>query len=470
MDSSIGPYSILRLINQGGQGEVYLGYDRRLHRQVAIKIYQLPGTRAARRQILGEAQRVAAIQNPRVVQVYDVIQSSDYLAMVMEYVPGCDLEEFISRQQPSVASVVSVATDLAAGLAASRQQGLVHGDLKAANVLVTAQGRVKLTDFGIARVTPEEPRQWQAGSLSALAPEQLAGQALDVRTDLFALGRLLYRLLTGEHSYARAGVPDAQVLLQEEQGSVRDALPHGVEVPPELLSLIDQLLRKEPVDRPGNTHQVRRMLRSASRQLPLSAADSLLREASPYFRPESPADIPPEIPRQLRQRGRSSSTQGRIFTAWMPAISLRRAQYGMAALLLMVAAIPLVAGLLDEVKFVHIQAPSIGIAPAVTVPDSVTGPALVELVREEVAAQLGAVRFSGAVKKRIIYADEDEAKTSSPDESIALSLSCVELFCVFSLQRQLGEKTHYKQELLLPDLPPEQWRRQIREATASLYP
>ena len=88
MESSIGPYSILRLINGGGQGRVYLGYDRRLHRQVAIKIHRLPASDVARRRALQEARLVAGVQSPRMVQIYDVVQSSDYLAMVMEYVPG----------------------------------------------------------------------------------------------------------------------------------------------------------------------------------------------------------------------------------------------------------------------------------------------------------------------------------------------------------------------------------------------
>ena len=88
MDIFVGPYRILRLINRGGQGSVYLGYDKRLHRRVAIKIYPLPSTRAARKQLLQEARAVASIQSPKVVQIHDVIESDTHLALVMEDVPG----------------------------------------------------------------------------------------------------------------------------------------------------------------------------------------------------------------------------------------------------------------------------------------------------------------------------------------------------------------------------------------------
>lgn len=91
-DNHIGCYRLVRLIKGGGQGRVYLGYDSRLRRQVAIKIYNLPDGRGNRRQVLTEARKASSINCPQVVQIYDLIESADHLAMVMEYVPGCDLE------------------------------------------------------------------------------------------------------------------------------------------------------------------------------------------------------------------------------------------------------------------------------------------------------------------------------------------------------------------------------------------
>ena len=173
LDSKVGPYRILRLINQGGQGSVFLGYDKRLQRRVAIKIYTLAAKHGSRKQLRREAQLVASMHSHKVVQIYDVIESSTHLALIMEYVPGSSLEELLAAVRPSLAGVLTVGVDIAGALALARQQHIVHGDVKAANVLITEFGRAKLTDFGIARVIGEEPSwEWAAGSFHALSPEQ----------------------------------------------------------------------------------------------------------------------------------------------------------------------------------------------------------------------------------------------------------------------------------------------------------
>jgi serine/threonine protein kinase len=257
-DIRVGPYRILRLINRGGQGSVYLGYDGRLRRRVAIKIYRLPQRPAARRALFREAQTVASLDSPRIVSVYDIIESPGHLALVMEYVPGCDLREFLASVRPSLASVVTIATDLAAALAVARQQRLVHGDLKAANVLITDGGRAKLTDFGIARKGTESK---VAGSLSALSPEQYLGEPLDVRSDLFALGCLVYRMLGGEEPFRKSGQLDVRWLLERPPPPLGELVPPEMDVPRELLELVMQMLRRDPGERPANTHRVRRVLR-----------------------------------------------------------------------------------------------------------------------------------------------------------------------------------------------------------------
>lgn len=463
MESSIGPYSIQRLINQGGQGQVYLGYDRRLHRQVAIKVHQLPASRRARRRVLEEARRVAGIQSPRVVQIYDVVQSSDYLAMVMEYVPGCDLEDFLFAARPTLASVVTVASDLAVALAASRQQGLVHGDIKAANVLVTPEGRVKLTDFGIARTAGTGGDAISAGSLSAVAPEQLSGRAVDIRTDLFSLGRLLYRMLTGGHSFSRDGVPDPQLLFAEEQRLMSPILLEDGEVPPELLALVEQLLRLDPEQRPRNTHQVRRTLRTVTRQLPLSSADSLLREAKPHFRQESPDDIPPQIPDQLRQRGRSRNTSGTLgISRW--SMLPRSSWLSMTALALLAVAIPLLAAWRGQVTRVHIEEPVLEVLAGAAPPLSRQGVA--RAVQEAIAEQNPTARFSGAVKGRAIYAAD---RSMAPDEEIAVQLRCDALACLLLLRRQLPDETRFQQVLLARQQTEAYWAGRLHEAAAALY-
>ncbi len=458
----IGPYSIQRLINQGGQGQVYLGYDRRLHRQVAIKIHPLPAVRRERRRALEEARRVAAIQSPRVVQIYDVIQSSDYLAMVMEYVPGCDLEELLGNAQLSLASVITVATDLAVALAASRQQGLVHGDIKAANLLITRQGRVKLVDFGIARAAGGDALP--AGSLAALAPEQLSGRPLDIRTDLFAMGRLLYRMLTGEHSFSRAGAPDSRLLLAGEQASVTAATQAAMEVPPALTALVDQLLQPDPERRPRNTHQVRRVLRDVAKQLPLSSADSLLREAQPFFRRESPADIPPQIPHQLARHGRSSHTRGWPGTGERPLAS-RLAALALGTLSLLALAIPLLAAWQGRSTLVWFEEPVVEVLAGPAPPLSAA--AMLAVVRETIAGQDPGARFGGAARDRAIHTGDQD---SVADERIVFELRCDRLACLLMLRREGPDDGRFHQVLLAREQGADYWRSQVGDATAALYP
>ena len=104
-DVRVGPYRILRLVNRGGQGSVYLGYDKRLHRRVAIKIYLLPEDRSARKRLLREAQLIASIQSPKIVQIHDVIESREHLAMVMEYVPGCHINHSFGAHTSALKSL-----------------------------------------------------------------------------------------------------------------------------------------------------------------------------------------------------------------------------------------------------------------------------------------------------------------------------------------------------------------------------
>ena len=285
MDNYVGPYRILRLVNRGGQGSVYLGYDKRLHRRVAIKIYAMPAVRSDRKHLLREAQLVASIQSPKVVQIFDVIESSTHLALVMEYVPGCNLEEFLLAVRPSLASVVTVGADIAGALALAGQQHIVHGDVKAGNVLITEAGRAKLTDFGISRASGAgAPLQWAAGSYSALSPEQYLGQPLDERADLFALGSLLYRMLSAEQPFFRDGRLDPELLLKRSPRPLQEVVSAEVELPEQLVAIIDALLAKDPQRRPASTRPVRQVMHNVLRSLPVSAGNSLAREARSCFR------------------------------------------------------------------------------------------------------------------------------------------------------------------------------------------
>lgn len=477
MDNFVGPYRILRLIDRGGQGSVYLGYDKRLHRKVAIKIYSLPATRRARRQLLREAQLVASIQSPKVVQVHDVIESDTHLALVMEYVPGCSLEEFLAAVRPSLASVLTVGADVAGALALARQQHIVHGDVKAANVLITAAGRAKLTDFGISRSTADSASsKWAAGSFSALSPEQFLGQPLDERADLFALGALLYRMLGGEHPFYRDGRLDSRLLVEHPPRPLTELVGGEVELPEPLVDIISALLEKDPQRRPRNTRRVRQVLRAVLRTLPMSTTHSLLREARPCFRPESPEDIPPLIPETLGQQGRSAlplagTRLQRLGHQWQ---ALRRpVRAGIVFALLGLAAVPLVITLHETVTPVRFTQPQTSFTTDVDLPPEVSHNWLLQEVKEALREQVGNLRVVGPVgaePRTILYSRGEPRNWNEASEQVFhLALRCVEGLCVFAITREHGGARFNRQGVLFPDMPVQQWREIVRDTTLALY-
>ena len=467
MDASVGPYSIVRLINGGGQGQVYLGYDRRLRRQVAIKIHRLPRSRQARLAALAEARQLARMQDERVVRIHDVVESPDYLALVMEYVPGCDLEQLLSATGLSLHGILLIAADVAAALAVARQAGIVHGDLKAANVLITTQGRAKLSDFGISGSPHSGPAG--RGSASAAAPEQLLGETLDVRTDLFALGRLLYRMLTGEHSFAVAGDPSLQALAQQGPPDVRSNLPMTREVPDALCALVQQLLQKSPGDRPQNTHPVRRELRLLSRSLPVSDAGSLLREAKPYFRATAPGDRPPQVPGQLSHAGRSRNARNAVRQRWMALLPGSRAGHLGLALVLGLAALAVALYLRPSPLSVHIRDPVLQVDAAAELAREIDASFLVSLAGAVLRERQSGVVLSGAVAPSALITGADR-DGGTAREQLAIEVRCSSAFCLLNLQR-LGPAVNMRhQHILFSDAPEREWREGVRRALAGLYP
>jgi len=470
----VGPYRILRLVNRGGQGSVYLGYDKRLHRRVAIKIYPLPADRAARLRLLREAQLVARMQSAKVVQIHDVIESREHLAMVMEYVPGCDLEEFLVSVHPSLASVLTIAADIAGALTVARQQRIVHGDLKARNVLITTTGRVKLTDFGIAR--HPAAAEGTAGSLSSISPEQYLGKSLDERSDLFALGCLLYRMLGGVQPFFRDGVLDTRALLEGEPAPLETLVAADVELPPGLVNLVTALLQKAPANRPSGTRVVRQVLRRVARGIPLAANNSLLREARPCFRPESADDLPPPVPADLAREGRSrlaSAAEGQpgrrrllklIARPW-PAVAAGLASAAGLACLLTLPPNP---------TRVHIEAPVLQLDAGAELPAEVSGRWLVEEVSEAMREQLGPLLVTGpigATPVTTLYGDPAlREPPEPPTERLQLGLRCIDLLCVFAVTRNSGGRQANQQAVLFADMSSRQWRDIVRTTTRALYP
>ncbi|PLW70349.1 serine/threonine-protein kinase [Pseudohalioglobus lutimaris] len=466
-ENSIGPYSIVRLIKQGGQGSVYLGYDGRLRRKVAIKIDALPESRAARRRALAEARKAARINSPHVVQIYDLVESGGYLAIVMEYVPGVDLEEVLTHRRLSLSSILAVAAEVSAALAASRQRRIVHGDLKAANVLIARSGDIKLTDFGIARHCADAGPA-TAGSPGAITPEHVDGSSLDVRSDLFALGALLFRMLTGEHAFFRHGKTDTAALLEVDRSQLWAQMPGQEAVPGDLLPLVESLLQTDPADRPQNTHPVRSQLRALQRSLPLHAANSLQDEASPYYRPESPEDIPLEIPRPLCEKGRSrlEYSAGSRLLRYLSGLRMFT-RITLAAVFLFTSVALVAVATHERPVRVHFEAPQIVFASRDGVPGDINREWLMRNVQAAVGGELGAMQVSGSVHPRAYYASLADKE---PEYVINTGLRCSAVLCVFSISRENAGQFDFRQAVISPGLPETAWTTLVEHNSRALFP
>jgi serine/threonine protein kinase/tetratricopeptide (TPR) repeat protein len=265
--TTLGHYRILESLGAGGMGEVYLAEDSRLGRQVAIKLIP-PDLRRNQDRIARfdrEARTLAALHHPNVALVFGLEESDGERFLVMEYVRGTTLEERIASGPMSLDELVSVAVQIADGLAAAHAENVVHRDLKPANVMLSDRGAVKILDFGIATsaITPtgaardEEPTAeldprltaigTAVGTAAYMSPEQALGRAVDSRSDLFSFGALIYEMATGRRAFR--GPTLAAVIAGVLSGKPTDAGPGETPLPEALEPVVRRLLDREPARR-----------------------------------------------------------------------------------------------------------------------------------------------------------------------------------------------------------------------------
>ncbi len=264
LGTRFGPYEIRGVLGAGGMGEVYRGLDPRIGREVAVKV--LPPELAADAERITrfelEARAAGALNHPNIVTLYDVGSESGVPYLVTEVLEGETLRQIIARGPLPPADAKSIIIQVAHGLAAAHTRGIVHRDLKPENVFVLPDGRAKILDFGIAKLTREEaPGTAETtpvlgtpthagtivGTVSYMAPEQLRGRPVDQRTDLFALGTLFQELLTGEPAFPGETVADRMAAILSK---TPEPLPAAVEAAlPGLGMLIRRCLEKRPENR-----------------------------------------------------------------------------------------------------------------------------------------------------------------------------------------------------------------------------
>ena len=287
-----GKYTIVGELGKGGMGEVYLAEDTSLDRKVALKFlpeatYQDPAMRA---RFVREAKAAAALSHPYICSIHEVGDAEDKLFIAMEYVEGKTLRDRIHQGPMPPGQALPVAAEIAEALRAAHEKGLIHRDIKPANIMLSTEGHAKVMDFGLAKHFMRPDADKTAGSPSVtmtgegltpgtpayMSPEQLRGQDLDPRSDVFSFGIVFYEMLSGRHPFKKeTGPTTASAILSEEPQPIAGVIEG---VPEGLQRILGRMLAKDADERYPSMTEVHADLKRA-----LAGAQGL--KASPLFRP-----------------------------------------------------------------------------------------------------------------------------------------------------------------------------------------
>ncbi|MFP5289035.1 MAG: serine/threonine-protein kinase, partial [Thermoanaerobaculia bacterium] len=296
----IGPYRLEGRLGSGGMGVVHAAWDERLERRVAVKQIrpEVAGDPLRRERFRREARAVAKLNDPAIVQIYDLLETSEGDWLVLQYVEGPTLAQRLRHGPLSPEQVVSLARDILGALEEAHSQGFLHRDLKAENVVLTPSGRTKVLDFGLAKLYEADSQASGAlttagglvGTYRAMSPEQANGLELDPRSDLFSVGVLLYEAATGVSPF-KAGTPVETLTrvcthLQPPANELNPAIAEP------LSALIDALLEKEPERRPRSAREalgrLSNLVAGASGSAP-ATRHTVVANTPPSTRPEETA-------------------------------------------------------------------------------------------------------------------------------------------------------------------------------------
>jgi len=265
-----GRYDVRSRIARGGMATVYLATDLRLERQVAIKIMHghLADDAVFKERFVQEARSAARLAHPNVVNVFDQGQDSDMAYLVMEYLPGMTLRDLLKeRGQLTTEQTVDVMDAVLGGLAAAHKAGIVHRDLKPENVLLADDGRIKISDFGLARAVSANTATGQAllGTIAYLSPELLTRGTADARSDIYAAGIMMYEMLVGAQPYV--GDQPMAIAFQHANDQMPTPSDASPAVPEQLDDLVLWATRKEPDERPSDAREMLERLRVAEYEI-----------------------------------------------------------------------------------------------------------------------------------------------------------------------------------------------------------
>jgi serine/threonine protein kinase len=243
-----GKYKIVEEIGQGGMGIVYKAEDLKLKRFVALKFLppHLMNLPELKERFLIEAQAAAALNHPNICVIHEVGESEDRSFIAMEFVEGETLRDRLRKGPLKAEDALTIAVQIAAGLGEAHRKGIIHRDIKSANIMVTAKGQAKVMDFGLAKLrggSSLTKSQTTLGTVAYMSPEQAQGEEVDPRTDLWSLGVVLYEMLTGEVPFK--GDRDVSIIYSIVHEEPKSLKPRKPPVPEELQHVIARALKKK---------------------------------------------------------------------------------------------------------------------------------------------------------------------------------------------------------------------------------
>ena len=293
---TLAHYKILEKIGSGGMGDVYLAEDQKLGRKIALKI--LPAETATRdrlRRFEQEAKAVAALNHPNIVQVYSVEESDGLHFITMEWVAGKTLAASIPSKGLPLSRFLEIAIPMVDAVSAAHEKGIIHRDLKPDNAMLSEEGRVKILDFGLAKLRPEAAGSLASesptlsatrdghivGTVAYMSPEQAEGKTVDHRTDIFSLGIVLFEMLSGERPFA--GETPAAIM----SATIKDVAPSVAELRPDVPRDVSRIVRRCLTKDLGRRFQSAADLRNDFEDLKEALGSGELHEAQPERRPRA---------------------------------------------------------------------------------------------------------------------------------------------------------------------------------------
>ena len=341
LPEKFGRFKVLDEVGRGAMGVVYRAQDDMLQRTVAIKTVALTGSHSERdtheARFLQEARAAGGLSHPSIITIYDVGREGDTAFIAMELVEGKDLRELIADVSLTPSRSIAIIAAAAEALAYAHERGIVHRDVKPGNIMVLADGRVKIMDFGIARLREPAVKTQTGvllGSPQYMAPEQIIGQPLDHRADIFSLGLVLYEMLTGSKAFQGEDIPE----LTFKVANLPAAPPSHLapDLPPVIDFIMARALKKRPEERYANASEMAKDLYAAMKEVQAAEAAGAERASAqtvpnaPEVAPEPRAGSPAlrDEPIELRPSPRFDSAEGLARLAVLPSDEHSRSRAG----------------------------------------------------------------------------------------------------------------------------------------------